>query len=194
MSAAAARGRRSPPALSAAALRNSRALGTFRHRARRFPCRLTKFLVCPGTVLHCPGVCPKKQKSRPGRSPAHLCGDAGRGGQPLPVPSAENPMGEVWRAETLQMKSAAADSQKPHGGGLEGRSPPNAIRTRRHARRVRKPCAARFPCTFPRPRLRRRGNVSCRKRPAAPAFSDKLERLQAASAIMFRPCALRTGT
>ena len=28
---------------------------------------------------------------------------------------------------------------------LEGQSPPNAIRTRRHARRVRKPCAARFP-------------------------------------------------
>ena len=64
--------------------------------------------------------------------------------------------------------------EKPLWGGLEGRSPPNTIRTRRHVRRVRKPCAARFPCTFPRPRPRRRGNVSWRKRPAAPAFFDKL--------------------
>ena len=64
--------------------------------------------------------------------------------------------------------------EKPLWGGLEGRSPPKTIRTRRHVRRVRKPCAARFPCTFPRPRPRRRGNVSWRKRPAAPAFFDKL--------------------
>ena len=47
--------------------------------------------------------------------------------------------------------------EKPLWGGLEGRSPPNTIRTRRHVRRVRKPCAARFPCTFPRPRPRAQG-------------------------------------
>ena len=47
--------------------------------------------------------------------------------------------------------------RKPLGGGLEGRSPPNTIRTRRHARRVRKPCAARFPCAFPRPRPQAQG-------------------------------------
>ena len=67
-------------------------------------------------------------------------------------------------------------SKNPHWGGLEGRSPPNTIRTRRHARRVRKPCAARFPCAFPRPRLRRRGNVSWQQRPAQPAFVDKLRK------------------
>ena len=42
------------------------------------------------------------------------------------------------------IESAAADRRNPLWGGLEGRSPPNAIRTRRHARRVRKPCAVRF--------------------------------------------------
>ena len=42
------------------------------------------------------------------------------------------------------IESAAADRRNPLWGGLEGRSPPNAIRTRRHARRVRKPCAAKF--------------------------------------------------
>ena len=52
---------------------------------------------------------------------------------------------------------ALSDRRKPHWGGLEGQSPPNAIRTRRHARRVRKPCAARFPCTFPRPRPQAQG-------------------------------------
>ena len=52
---------------------------------------------------------------------------------------------------------ALSDRRKPHWGGLEGQSPPNAIRTRRHARRVRKPCAARFPCAFPRPRPQAQG-------------------------------------
>ena len=69
----------------------------------------------------------------------HFSGDAGRGGQPLPI------------------SSAAADRRKTPLGGLEGRSPPNTIRTRRHVRRVRKPCAARFPCAFPRPRPQAQG-------------------------------------
>ncbi len=89
------------------------------------------------------------------------------------APSCAIRSGGVYAAkERLQ----AAFPEKPHWGGLEGRSPPNGIRTRRHARRVRKPCAARFPCTFPRPRPRRRGNVSWRKRPATPAFFDKLRK------------------
>ena len=89
------------------------------------------------------------------------------------APSCAIRSGGVYAAkERLQ----AAFPEKPHWGGLEGRSPPNTIRTRRHARRVRKPCAARFPCTFPRPRPRRRGNVSWRKRPATPAFFDKLRK------------------
>src|SRR5699024_9896019 len=46
---------------------------------------------------------------------------------------------------------AAADCQKTVPGGLEGRSPPNAIRIRRHVRRIRKPCCARFPCAVSRP-------------------------------------------
>ena len=54
-----------------------------------------------------------------------------------------------------------------------------------------KPCAARFPCTFPRPRLRRRGNVSWRQRPAKPAFFDKLRKgLAAPSCIPAEVCAI----
>src|SRR5699024_2250577 len=41
--------------------------------------------------------------------------------------------------------------QKTSLGGLEGRSPPNAIRIRRHVRRIRKPCAARSPYGGSRP-------------------------------------------
>ena len=37
-------------------------------------------------------------------------------------------------------------------GGSEGRSPPSEIRIQRHVRRIREPCAVRFPCAFPRPR------------------------------------------
>src|SRR5699024_3895947 len=60
---------------------------------------------------------------------------------------------------------------KPPLGGLEGRSPPKTIRTRRHARRVRKPCAARFPCTFPRPRPQAQGKrVLAEKAGAAGLF------------------------
>ena len=43
-----------------------------------------------------------------------------------------------------QAPSCAIRSDKPLWGGLEGRSPPTVIRTRRRARRVRKPCAVRF--------------------------------------------------
>ena len=188
------------------------------------------------------------RRRRAGR-PLHPPRAAVRRQERLQAASAQNPLGEAWRAEALQMPSEpgdmrggfgslaqqgfparfpgrsayrqikhtsagmqegaaspflshpqrrrvrrqerlqAASAQKPLGGGLEGRSPPNAIRTRRHARRVRKPCAAYhtsagmqegaaspFPCHPQRRRVRRE------------------ERLQAASAIMFRPCALRTGT
>ena len=52
-------------------------------------------------------------------------------------------------------------------------SPPNEIRIQRHVRWIRKPCAARFPCTFPRPRRRRRGNVSWRKRSPQASFFDR---------------------
>ena len=44
-----------------------------------------------------------------------------------------------------------SDCQKTLPGGLEGRSPPNVIRIRRHVRRMRKPCLARFPCAVSRP-------------------------------------------
>ena len=53
-------------------------------------------------------------------------------------------------------------------------SPPNEIRIQRHVRWIRKPCAARFPCTFPRPRRRRRGNMSWRKRSPQASFFDTL--------------------
>src|SRR5699024_2463481 len=46
---------------------------------------------------------------------------------------------------------ACSDCQKTLPGGLEGRSPPNVIRIRRHVRRMRKPCLARFPCAVSRP-------------------------------------------
>ena len=46
---------------------------------------------------------------------------------------------------------AVSDCQKTLPGGLEGRSPPNVIRIRRHVRRMRKPCLARFPCAVSRP-------------------------------------------
>ena len=48
-------------------------------------------------------------------------------------------------------KNGCSDCQKTLPGGLEGRSPPNVIRIRRHVRRMRKPCLARFPCAVSRP-------------------------------------------
>ena len=51
----------------------------------------------------------------------------------------------------LEDGSAITDCQKTLPGGLEGRSPPNVIRIRRHVRRMRKPCCARFPCAVSRP-------------------------------------------
>ena len=55
---------------------------------------------------------------------------------------------------------SSSDCQKTLWGGSEGRSPPNEIRIQRHVRWIRKPCAARFPCTFPRPRRRRPGRAA----------------------------------
>ena len=47
---------------------------------------------------------------------SHFCGDAGRGGKPLPVPSAAtNPFGEAWRAEALQMQSEPGDMRGGFG-------------------------------------------------------------------------------
>ena len=57
--------------------------------------------------------------------------------------------------------------EEPLGGGLEGRSPPTVIRTRRHARRVRKPCAARFSRIDKWNTLLR----GCRKGRQAPSFA-----------------------
>ncbi len=48
--------------------------------------------------------------------------------------------------DVVSQKENSSDCQKTSLGGLEGRSPPNAIRIRRHVRRIRKPCCARFPC------------------------------------------------
>ena len=68
----------------------------------------------------------------------------------------------------------ASDCQKTLLRGSEGRSPPSEIRIQRHARWIRKACVARFPCTLPRPRRRRRGNVFWRKRPPQEDFFDTL--------------------
>ena len=68
--------------------------------------------------------------------------------------------------------------QKTSLGGLEGRSPPNAIRIRRHVRRIRKPCCARFPCAVSRPgapRGREGNSVKIRKRTPQADFFDTLQ-------------------
>ncbi len=155
---------------------------------------------------------------------SHFCGDAGRGGKPLPVPSAAADRRKTsWgglegrspptvirtrrRARRVRKPcavrfsridkwntllrgcrkgrpapSCAIRSDKPLWGGLEGRSPPNAIRTRRHVRRVRKSCAARFPCTFPRPRPQAQGKRVL----AEKAGSAGLFRQAGAAASRFR--------
>ena len=48
------------------------------------------------------------------------------------------------RNDTTAIAKWIIACRKTPWGGLEGFGPPNAIRTRRHARRVREPCAARF--------------------------------------------------
>ena len=73
--------------------------------------------------------------------------------------------GASLRATGLALPSAPQGTRFPP-------SPPNEIRIQRHVRWIRKPCAARFPCTFPRPRRRRRGNVSWRKRSPQASFFD----------------------
>ena len=104
---------------------------------------------------------------------SHFRGDAGRGSQPLPI------------------SSAAADRRKTPLGGLEGRSPPNTIRTRRHVRRVRKPCAARFPCTFPRPRPQAQGKRVLAEKAGSAGLFRQAKR--AAEAALIAEC-LRRGT
>ena len=67
--------------------------------------------------------------------------------------------GFLWAEEAQYTKTpggnrippGVSDCQKTLPGGLEGRSPPNVIRIRRHVRRMRKPCLARFPCAVSRP-------------------------------------------
>ena len=64
--------------------------------------------------------------------------------------------GELFRHKSAAPEriplSGAAPQTDPFGrfGGPAG--PPSEIRIQRHVRWIRKPCAARFPCAFPRPR------------------------------------------
>ncbi len=75
----------------------------------------------------------------------HFCGDAGRGGKPLPMPSAAaacTPPGAAasrFRYHVPAVRFAHRNMMFP---SLQGCS---------------QPCAARFPCAFPRPRLQAQG-------------------------------------
>ena len=69
----------------------------------------------------------------------------------------------------------ASDCQKTFWEVRRAAALRRVFRIQRHVRWIRKPCAARFPCTFPRPRRRRRGNVFWRKRPPQADFFDKMK-------------------
>ena len=85
--------------------------------------------------------------------------------------------GAAGREEYRRIQTPVSGCQKTSLGGLEGRSPPNAIRIRRHVRRIRKPCTARFPCAVSRPgapRGREGNSVKIRKRTPQADFFDTL--------------------
>ena len=100
-----------------------------------------------------------KRTARQSPTPRGACARPGRAFR-IRRAAADEGSGRPVRRRLRSRKAGRRPAQtveKPLWGGLEGRSPPNTIRTRRHVRRVRKPCAARFPCTFPRPRPRAQG-------------------------------------
>ena len=81
---------------------------------------------------------------------------------------------QKMRASALRTR---AQTVKKLPGGLEGRSPPSTIRIRRHVRRIRKPCCARFPYAVSRPGgpSGREGNsANTRKRTPQADFFDTL--------------------
>ncbi len=100
----------------------------------------------------------------------------------LQVASVEAPFGEAWRAEALQMESEPGDmcggfgslAQQGFPARFPGRSAYRQIKYTSAG--MQEGAASPFLSHPQRRRVRRE------------------ERLQAASAIMFRPCASRTGT
>ena len=133
------------------------------------------------------GEIPSKRRGQSG--PASDCQKTLLGGLEGPQARNLNRRGGRWPRPPLvsvdSSGSLCASRKCPQGTRFPP-SPPNEIRIQRHVRWIRKPCVARFPCAFPRPRRRRRGNVFWRKRSPQASFFDKLRRGQSGPASCMR--------
>ncbi len=141
---------------------------------------------------------------------AHLCGDAGRGGSPFLSLSTKAGCAGLCRQDTFPLRPGRGR------GNAQGSLAAQNIRTRRACRRVRIPLGGLRSSRPPNGVFAGRvclcaGSLAYRQMEhtsagmqegaASPFLSHpqrrrvrREERLQAASAIMFRPCASRTGT